>query len=728
MKHFITFCLLTSLFSTINLNASYIDSLRKVAEKSGKAYDWNLVAIYYDEEEIDTALLRFYAQKAYKLAIDENDFDEQGIALLNLCSYYLYMGDLTSSIENVNFALERLNKNGNEELISNAFNILAYIYLESGQYDEAIEIYHKLISIGLQSDDPEWKRNIAVCYGNICQAYDNKGILDSTLLYNQIRLNAAYDIKDTALIVEGLSMFAMLNNRNHRYRESLSNYEEALRLTQLSNSTLDAIFLYMNIATLHYDWEKFELALEFAQKSLQVANNYNEQVSFAKILSMSGGIFIKNGLYRQAVDNALKSLPIIENFPFNYFNSLRTLALSYNKLGIIDSSDFYLSKMETYMNEGQPVHTSLFYTTKGDILFQRELYKEAAPILEKALNLRQTIDKHNIYESVDIYQQLSEAWKIGYKNYEKALYYKQLQLNLTDSIYHKEHSNAMADFNAKYQNAEKELQISTLKLQQEELLRTRTLIITGLIILTALLLVAWLYVLFLRWKKKAESAEWEKQIKMKESAYQASIAEMEKKRLQSYIEGLESERSRLAKEMHDHVSNGLLALEIKMQSSGVSTELTNMANTLQNQVREISHALIPPVFSYASLSEIIDDYIHQQNQLEGSCFQFFLEPEEGWEKLSHQTALDLYRIVQEACSNAIKHAFAKNIVISLSHKENCIELSITDDGKGFQNGEIPKGIGLQTIKERAANQNGVATIESAPGKGTVVQVIIRNEE
>jgi len=333
--------------------------------------------------------------------------------------------------------------------------------------------------------------------------------------------------------------------------------------------------------------------------------------------------------------------------------------------------------------------------------------------LEKAVELQQTTDKHTQKESVKLYQLLSEAWQKGYRNYEKALYYKQLQLNLTDSIQRKEHSEAMAEFNVKYHSAEKELEISRLKLQREELLRTRALIITSLVILATLVLVAWLYVLFLRWKRKAE---------------------MEKKRLQSYLEGLESERSRLAKEIHDHVSNGLLALEIKMQSSGVSAELTDMAHTLQKQVREISHALIPPVFQYASLPEIIDDYVREQNRTEGPCFQFYLLPEEGWENLPHQTSLDLYRIVQEASSNAIKHACAKNITISLSRNENLTELSITDDGQGFncvegcavQIADVTKGIGLQTIHERAANQNGALSIESSPGKGTVIQLRMTN--
>jgi signal transduction histidine kinase len=545
---------------------------------------------------------------------------------------------------------------------------------------------------------------MAECFGNICYAYNKKGIPDSAMLYNRKRLEIAYEIKDTTVIIESLTNFAIFNAKKHHYREALNYYEEALMLTQLNNNISDAIHLYMNIATLYAEWGKNEQALEFARKSEQLASEYGVQIIYARILSMSGGLLAQYGLYREAIEKARKSLSAVQNTPFYYCKSLETLAMSYSELGKTDSCEFYLSKMEAYMDAGQPVNTSRFYTLKGVVLCQRNKYQEAVTVLEKAAELILTADKHTEKESVKLYQLLSEAWQKGYRNYEKALYYKQLQLNLTDSIHQKEHSEAMADFNVKYLTSEKELEISRLKLQEERLLRTRALIITGLAILAALLLVAWLYVLFLRLKKKAETVEWEK------------------KRLQSYLEGLESERSRLAKEMHDHVSNGLLALEVKMQSSGVPAELTDMAATLQQQVREISHALIPPVFRYASLPEIIDDYVRKQNRLEGPCFQFYLAPEEGWENLPHQTALDLYRIVQEACSNVIKHACAKNVVISLSRKENLTELSIADDGLGFIITDVTQGIGLQTINERAANQNGVLSIDSSSGKGTVVQV------
>ena len=305
---------------------------------------------------------------------------------------------------------------------------------------------------------------------------------------------------------------------------------------------------------------------------------------------------------------------------------------------------------------------------------------------------------------VDAYNQLSEIHELR-KEYEQALKYERLSSEVKIKIYNKERHQIVKNLQTRYEVAKKEENIQHLT-EQNRYRESISRLYLGMLILIALVCI--FVILWFRGKRKAD------------------IGKLQITKLQSYLEGLESERSRLAKEMHDHVSNGLLALEAKMQSSGVSAELTDMAHVLQQQVRYISHALIPPVFQYVSLPEIIDHYIREQNWLEGPCFQFYLAPEEGWEDLPHQMALDLYRIVQETCSNAIKHADAKNIVISLSRKKTLLELSITDDGQGFQIADVIQGIGLQTINERAANQNGVVTIDSSPGKGTVIQLRIKN--
>lgn len=194
----------------------------------------------------------------------------------------------------------------------------------------------------------------------------------------------------------------------------------------------------------------------------------------------------------------------------------------------------------------------------------------------------------------------------------------------------------------------------------------------------------------------------------------------------SYLEGIEAERTRLAREIHDSLANELLALQMKVQSSEVSQdELVTILKNLQGLVRNISHALMPPVFQHSSLPEIINDYVRIQNEQNEPVFEFYFSPQTGWKNLPHRMALNLYRIMQEACGNALKHARAKSIIISMIRKVNHIELSVSDNGTGFpDHAKNNSGIGLQILGKRVTEQKGKLDIISKSGKGTYIRVIM----
>ena len=211
----------------------------------------------------------------------------------------------------------------------------------------------------------------------------------------------------------------------------------------------------------------------------------------------------------------------------------------------------------------------------------------------------------------------------------------------------------------------------------------------------------------------------------REREFQALVHEAQQRKVQYYLEGLEVERNRLAKELHDNVSNELLAIKMKI-ADGTSSreEVLDTLQALQTEVRGISHDLMPPVFKYASLSEILQDYVYQRNQSGQTELTLVLEPEEGFDHLSQKVALEIYRIVQEATGNALKHAQATHIKIILVREGNRIKLTIADNGKGFELQTGKSGIGLVIIKERVENLKGVLTLSSVLGKGTDVIVEI----
>ena len=148
----------------------------------------------------------------------------------------------------------------------------------------------------------------------------------------------------------------------------------------------------------------------------------------------------------------------------------------------------------------------------------------------------------------------------------------------------------------------------------------------------------------------------------------------------------------------------------------------NTLKTLHTEVRAISHDLMPPVFKYATLPEILEDYVSQRDKSGKAEITLSIQPEEGWENIPQNTGLEIYRIIQEVTGNALKHAEASRIDISLLWNENRIEIMVADNGKGFDKERKGTGIGMNIIRERVRNLKGQLRIDTAPGKGTKIQV------
>jgi signal transduction histidine kinase len=95
-----------------------------------------------------------------------------------------------------------------------------------------------------------------------------------------------------------------------------------------------------------------------------------------------------------------------------------------------------------------------------------------------------------------------------------------------------------------------------------------------------------------------------------------------------------------------------------------------------------------------------------------------------WNTISNSKKLNLYRIIQEACHNIIKHAKAKNAEINIVLDDHKINLSIIDNGIGLKPSPFENGIGLKNIKYRLKNLNGKFKITSQPNLGTSIHITI----
>ncbi len=203
----------------------------------------------------------------------------------------------------------------------------------------------------------------------------------------------------------------------------------------------------------------------------------------------------------------------------------------------------------------------------------------------------------------------------------------------------------------------------------------------------------------------------------------------------SLITGEEEARRRLARELHDDHGQRLTALAFELgavrhklpEEDPRRSELDAVAahlGELGEDLRRLSHELHPTVLEHRGLTEALRDYCGELGLRHGLPVDLDLRLGEG--PLPSEIALGLYRIVQEALTNAARHAGARQARVTLSVAAGVAHLTVADDGTGFDPAaaRLAGGLGLASIEERVLLLGGRCRITSAPGAGTEVEVSV----
>ena len=199
------------------------------------------------------------------------------------------------------------------------------------------------------------------------------------------------------------------------------------------------------------------------------------------------------------------------------------------------------------------------------------------------------------------------------------------------------------------------------------------------------------------------------------------------------IQRQEDERSRLARDLHDEVLGQMTILVQSLQGIQLDDRFHQTYQIAIQRIRDLIAGLRPATLNFglhAALEDLIDEMVDQSEQ-RSQTLQLSLEIEDEIQRYPADIELQIYRIVQEACQNALDHASPSWIRISGSLQPSIIQLAIHDDGAGFTNVHAPdltellanRHYGLVGMYERAALINAQLTIDSSPTLGTRVLVI-----
>jgi signal transduction histidine kinase len=241
-------------------------------------------------------------------------------------------------------------------------------------------------------------------------------------------------------------------------------------------------------------------------------------------------------------------------------------------------------------------------------------------------------------------------------------------------------------------------------------------------IVTAIAAVVVLFVLLILIITRQRSKQKELQLlqvqqKANEEIYDLMLTQKRKEE-----QARQSEKKRIAIELHDGVMNRLASTRLNLNTLSYQKDEETINKCLnhiegiykiEQEIRNIAHDLNAEIFKETnSFVTLLNDFVATQNATTSSKYKLENDERLDWNHISSGIKMNLYRIIQEASHNSNKYARASDVIINLTLDGNNICLSITDNGKGFDTNSNYEGIGLNNIKHRVKSLKGEVVIQS----------------
>lgn len=457
-----------------------------------------------------------------------------------------------------------------------------------------------------------------------------------------------------------------------------------------------------------------EESMQYADRAMAMAENTTDMEMVMYAATNAGGIYARNGQFEKGTETLRTAMAKAgeSGLPDKQLSALTMIISLHFLSGQRDSAYFYMNRAEKFAEElpEKSVAVLGFRETQAQILRQMGRYAESNAIYRKLLS--DAYENSSVREDagwINIARNYADMgqWNNAAESYENAY-------SALDSIYNADINAEVSEWSAKYGAAEQELEISRL---EQESLRNRTALQLWIIIAVVLVAVLAGVVLTTVFRRR----------------HQKKVEEL--RLAQKYIDGLEKERARVARDLHDGVCNDLLGIGMRLSAmrngntgdssgstSGQDTaaqqdEILSMLEGLRSEVRTISHDMMPPQFNLSDIEEVMEMYTGRfRSQTSAEIgFNASITGTRTWQQVPERIAYEVYRIFQEQMGNIIRHSGATRIEAALTLTDDVLSLTISNDGQAFDPAASKEGIGLTVMSERAKTIGAVISSSTSGG-------------
>ncbi len=626
--------------------------------------------------------------------------------------------DIGNGISLCDYLYNRSREIKKPALMASARNIKASIYALRNDYTNATKYFLEAAELFEKLDIPY---STAIMYNNVGMMYNNTKNKKLALQYFEKGLKVAEKYK-----LDNPKALIYINLTNLHITEN--NLDAALETAIKANALCEKLKLFKEqavnanlIGVIYYYKSDFEKALEYYRLSLKLSKQAGDVHSENTALSNIGEI--------QALQNnpeALNTLQTCENYfkKIKDYSSLQQVYVYYSTFFRNSNQDKktieYLDKLrkvESQLSDSLQRKSVVFYQTK----FETQQKENKILLLSKADSIKnlkianqQLALSRNLLEltrqklalSGARLQLAQDSLHIAYQG--KTILQTQLQASKRQE---------------KIKSLSREALRQKLILKEKEFALNRKNTTIGFILIAAILVLLIAYVLYR--KKQLE----QKAVLAAEKSKQRELL------TQAVIEAEETERKRIASDLHDGV--GQLFSAVKMNLSGLFTrvELVRdedrflaektmaLVDESCKEVRVISHKMMPNFLLKSGIASDIRSFIEK---VDAETLKISFESQGFKEQMEFTEETILYRVIQELINNVIKHAQATELHIALNKTSTAITVQIEDNGIGFNLEEAMEkgGLGMKNILVRVDYLKGKVHFEANKPSGTVVQIEI----
>ena len=587
-------------------------------------------------------------------------------------------------------ALELAEKIQNKHLILSSLVNLGIGNMESNHLDSAVAYFNLAMPVAAGLRDTN---RIAVVFSNLGNAYRYKKDRIRALENYQRAADLLEKKKDSMRLPAVYQNISIFLGENNDYRESIVYGNKAYKMAVAQGDDYTACNALITMSDAWSDLDEPGRQYELLQKALILSKRTDDMEEACAIYNNLGSYFFAKKEYPKALQQYMISYGYAARMGnhFHLCEACTRMAEIYQNLHKQDSALMYVKKAEGFAGE---------IGSRSDL---KEIYLTRAEI-------EKTMGHANL----------------GYDYLSKALY-------LGDSLYTEGVSAKIAEMEARYEAEKKQQQITALeKDRQIQLLSLKEKanfiwLMSGLAL--ALSIVSFLIYMNLRRSRTLA--------RQNEKIQQQRIVELEKDHellvVNSLLKGQEEERGRMARDLHDGLGGLLSGVKFSMnrmkdnlivtpENMAVFERSLDLIDTSIAELRRIAHNMMPEGLVSYGLDEALKQYCSSINTNGMLRVNYQSVGLSG--RLPDEVEITTYRIIQELLNNTLKHAAATEAMVQVIRGEGRLNIVVEDNGRGFDLKSLDekKGAGWVNIRARVDYLKGQMELNSAPGKGTQVNI------